>query len=110
MSHKASSSMQAALSAGVIASPDPAFTIVPTIAHEGFESDIETVSMSHEGQVSPMTEGDAMEEESDVFHIVGKIPQIRVQVKEEVKREVGIVREVWDGLVEDIFGKKGRAA
>lgn len=69
--------------------------------------EVSTASMAHESQLSVLGEshdsGKHAEEQMDVF---GLVEGVGTKVKQEVEAEVGVLRQVWGDLMDDILGKK----
>ena len=59
--------------------------------------------------MSEVTDNHAMD--LDVYELTGKVTKAAKKVKEGGEREIGVVRELWEGLLDDLMGaKKGAKA
>lgn len=58
--------------------------------------------------MSEVTDNHAME--LDVYDLPGKVVKAAKKMGGQGEKEVGMVRELWEGILDDLMGPKGKGA
>ena len=62
--------------------------------------------MATEGQLSVLGESHDSGKHAEQMDVFGLVEGVGTKVKEEVEAEVGVLRQVFNDLMDDILGKK----